>query len=517
MKKSTRIVKRALAIFLIVLMSIESFGAVVSDNDGSAFITKAEFDSMKNDFQSQIDQYNTSIDNKIDGAIAGYLAGITVDQSEKKNIIYNNWATYTMLNGSFSNTFGVPQMDLNFNWLHDGRFNNGGYYYLLGALHANFNNKSSDNMRHNVVDVYKKGSNEVGAESDGLDTTKQVFVWKGVAINWNEAIHGTLRKYTSGDMAGAAGLKIGFVKSFTFTVSNGYHASDLDIYSIWNPGYYWMSNHYSWTSKTLSNSFGKIDWSSSASAYEFEHIGNFGNTATWEVSVPGWNKTFYNSSNTNITSATISSRVSQDTLGSFVKNKTGQSSDTYEAWMPRTVNATFFNTTTPTGTALADKLPSCGMLGNLSASYIFLTNDNVTYEFDKKNYTANPYNITQGYPLFYATQDTEVTWEPIFSTVSGTGLNSSEEVSVVLAYTHFENGIECGNKYITKPNDTSSTNMIWTTTGKTVRIKFKMPDDGWVVAKWWPASKSATDALSSNWYITLDNKQSSSVTFTLSK
>ncbi len=59
-------------------MSIESFAAVVSDNDGSAFITKAEFDSLKNNFQSQIDQYNTSIDSKIDGAIASYLAGITV-------------------------------------------------------------------------------------------------------------------------------------------------------------------------------------------------------------------------------------------------------------------------------------------------------------------------------------------------------------------------------------------------------------------------------------------------------
>ena len=36
-------VKKLLALFLVVLMSIESFGAVVSDNDGSAFITKAEF------------------------------------------------------------------------------------------------------------------------------------------------------------------------------------------------------------------------------------------------------------------------------------------------------------------------------------------------------------------------------------------------------------------------------------------------------------------------------------------
>ena len=89
MKKSTRIVKKLLALFLVVLMSINTFGAVVSDNDGSAFITKAEFDSLKNDFQSQIDQYNTSIDAKIDGAISSYLAGINVSTAESKaNLSY---------------------------------------------------------------------------------------------------------------------------------------------------------------------------------------------------------------------------------------------------------------------------------------------------------------------------------------------------------------------------------------------------------------------------------------------
>ena len=40
MRKGTRIVKRLLALFLVVLMSINTLGAVVSDNDGSAFITK---------------------------------------------------------------------------------------------------------------------------------------------------------------------------------------------------------------------------------------------------------------------------------------------------------------------------------------------------------------------------------------------------------------------------------------------------------------------------------------------
>ena len=71
-------------------MCSNNFAAIVSDNDGSAFITKAEFDSLKNDFQTQINQYNTSIDNKIDGAIAAYLAGIQVaKKSTLKSLIEN--------------------------------------------------------------------------------------------------------------------------------------------------------------------------------------------------------------------------------------------------------------------------------------------------------------------------------------------------------------------------------------------------------------------------------------------
>lgn len=70
-------------LMLAVLMNVTSFASVVSDNDGSAFITKAEFDSLKNDFQAQIDQHNTSIDSKIDASIASYLAGISIAKQQQ--------------------------------------------------------------------------------------------------------------------------------------------------------------------------------------------------------------------------------------------------------------------------------------------------------------------------------------------------------------------------------------------------------------------------------------------------
>ena len=81
--------KRFTALFLVVLLSCESFAAVVGDNDGPSFITKAEFDSLKNTFQTQIDRYNSSIDNKIDGAIAGYLSGVKVAKKEELKSLIN--------------------------------------------------------------------------------------------------------------------------------------------------------------------------------------------------------------------------------------------------------------------------------------------------------------------------------------------------------------------------------------------------------------------------------------------
>lgn len=82
---------RIIAIIIAMVFSMQCFAAVVSDNDGSAFITKAEFDSLKNAFQAQIDQYNTSIDSKIDGAIAAYLAGIKSSRKYSMDNIYNQF------------------------------------------------------------------------------------------------------------------------------------------------------------------------------------------------------------------------------------------------------------------------------------------------------------------------------------------------------------------------------------------------------------------------------------------
>ena len=84
-------------------MSINSFAAIVSDNDGSAFVTKAEFELLKKNFSNQITNYNTSIDGKIDGAIASYLAGINLNKPIHTSLFLPD-EVYCMLNKSDSET-----------------------------------------------------------------------------------------------------------------------------------------------------------------------------------------------------------------------------------------------------------------------------------------------------------------------------------------------------------------------------------------------------------------------------
>ena len=107
-----------ISVFLILSLFVNiNFAAIVSDNDGSAFITKNEFEALKSDFASQITSYNNSIDGKIDGAIAAYLAAMV----KKKIVQNNNYADiekkkkliWTSLN-NYSNTsfVGLSEIDI---------------------------------------------------------------------------------------------------------------------------------------------------------------------------------------------------------------------------------------------------------------------------------------------------------------------------------------------------------------------------------------------------------------------
>ena len=103
MKKVKCKLKRVGAFLIILLLCFNNFAAIVSDNDGSAFVTKAEFDALKDNFAAQVQNYENSIGGKIDGAIASYLAGIKLQEEKRIDNIYQ------LLGGS-KIKFGKPNI-----------------------------------------------------------------------------------------------------------------------------------------------------------------------------------------------------------------------------------------------------------------------------------------------------------------------------------------------------------------------------------------------------------------------
>ena len=91
MSKRNKIAKRFIAFCMVIIFSVNSFAAIVADNDGSAFVTKAEFEALKDDFAKQVQSYEDSIVGKIDGAIAAYLAGIRTGRKSALDNIYNQF------------------------------------------------------------------------------------------------------------------------------------------------------------------------------------------------------------------------------------------------------------------------------------------------------------------------------------------------------------------------------------------------------------------------------------------
>ena len=109
-----KIIKIIISLFMIFSVSINTLAAIVSDNDGSAFVTKAEFDSMKEGFASQIDNYFDSINSKIDGAIGSYLAGIKLE--DKLTNLYDQFIHNTGSKPQFLQTLNSGTASVSEKW-----------------------------------------------------------------------------------------------------------------------------------------------------------------------------------------------------------------------------------------------------------------------------------------------------------------------------------------------------------------------------------------------------------------
>ncbi len=147
-------------LLFISLYSMSIFAAAVSDNDGTAFISKAEFDSLKNNFQSQIDMYNTGIDIKIDSAIASYLDGTKVGKTSDVNMPVASGEKILICNSRYITDLKFGKIGINWRL----------YIDLI-------NNRTDGNNNSGIVTMSRDGNN--GYEAFIVNNSLNKFLYYG--------------------------------------------------------------------------------------------------------------------------------------------------------------------------------------------------------------------------------------------------------------------------------------------------------------------------------------------------
>ena len=185
-----------MALFIVVLLNINSYAAVGA-NDGSAFVTKAEFDALVNTFNEQMDGYQAGLNSKIDGAIANYLSGLSsVTTSNQTAIFIKNAGEDAKITfrttADFPYAYSVPGVNLKFTYANAFALKDS-----AGEWHAYGKSCYWNNSRNAV----KQGKRLVGV-MDGNS-----FFYKGYTtdyseefdINWSFCSNGSDDGYVDAD------------------------------------------------------------------------------------------------------------------------------------------------------------------------------------------------------------------------------------------------------------------------------------------------------------------------------
>ncbi len=533
MKKSTIIVKRTLALFLVVLMSIESFGAVVSDNDGSAFITKAEFDSLKNNFQSQIDQYNTSIDSKIDGAIASYLAGINLTKQQTKSIIYNDWTDVSMISGSLQNEYIVPNIDINFMFgmLMLESSDIGGtseqYQAVTHAVRGTYANDwtSVDTCHRNVV------------ASDGATyATYGKFYWTGRALRWCDVYnisrcvdwsHPT--KYWYGlDRPDMYTQNITLRDFSTFVGLNAWYDSWENVRSaVWkitylnqtknkSSGAIVRSDTYTFSATQLRDQWSpKVELAyKDGKQYDYTHIVAYDGDDEWRVAHKDWTQLLSTDTKSTITPKTVHEAMTINAKGRY-GGWAFHTGATAKADVPRGIA----DMPTQFTKSEATKFPTLGLIPRaVTADEIYQVDKDLTVDVtDKISVKKEKETLEKGFALLGGEEGAEIIWEPTFSYThvhnsADTYVDNTHEVDIYLSSGPFSNKVNTSNAIQVTVDDGTTKENYATTTNRKCKIKFEMPKTGIVYVKWVPHNE--TTYLNSDWIITLDTKNCNSYQYT---
>ena len=507
MKKFSKIGKRVLAFFLVALMNINSYAAVGA-NDGSAFVTKAEFDALVNTFNEQMDSYEDSLVSKIDGAIANYLAGRSGKSTTTKQLFFGSWKNVTSFNGDYKPTYVIPVMRAVFSAAFPNRYSwtgGDGSSQWKNSTVVGIGNVTSNINSGNIRPLVKT------KEAEGSAT--YTMYWDGVAINYEETYVVGGSCYTSGAYNLYGIENSGSTKKMTLyncteiNLRDGYNPDVSKSSGVNNLKVYWTYPGASAVLITFSNKQFSVGASvvlkkdSDGNDRKYEHIINYSGETNWTVSNEVFTKTFMTRNESPIKSSSVlyASTTSKSSNGGVAGAYDYGSVGHFRTGLSFEFTDDAYRT-----------IPSVGMIGDIKAKNIYQFSTPITYAHKGQGErTIEKLGLEKGLPLFYAEEGVNITWNPYFEV--GKAKNASGEwvdstatrVKLFLSVGEFKDDITSSDELI----EARSTSGV--ATDKSVlckidtneKVEFTMPKTGVVYAKWVPdISTYKTDT----WLSTLD-------------
>ena len=520
--------KKALVSFVTIVLCFNNFAAIVSDNDGSAFVTKSEFEAMKEEFAAQVDNYNSSIDGKIDGAISAYLAGIKLERKVPKDVINSTWKNVTAVNGALDNSFKVPTFDLMFAIASQQVQNEWGKVLTTkDAVGQVFIKANYQIVQTKYTEDWSKTKNcyrnlvtATGADPNNMGD----LIWAGQALRYNEK-WSIVRIINALDNTISWGwLDQPSVKSYDCTIrdlttlrASGYITDWDDIKeTAWPISYLWnvyakgsttIENTYTYTFKNsqLKDVFSTsivldADPNAKNATTRYDHVIAHDKESEWRVSNTAWPNYINAVSETDITASKLLSAGTANqkarTLGiAFPPAR-------QEQWgLGLSLNATLT-------TLNNDQTPNLGMLpSKIKAKTIYQDNDKRDIDTGKKKIYKDRPTLEHGLQLLAAEEGAVIEWTPVFDYThvhngTTTYKDNGHNVDVYFSIGPFKDGVSTDNPLKISDDDNLDTtkDSVTTKDGK-VKVKFKMPSNGLIYVKWIP--HNAGTYLDKDWIVNL--------------
>ena len=487
-------------LFFAFLFSIESFAAVVSDNDGSAFVTKAEFEALKKDFADQIINYNDSIDGKIDGAIASYLAGMNINKKMDYKVIptYLTDDIYVnFMNGYLKPEFRLPNLNYDYNiYIFRNHYDSDGItrlYTIYGNYNIQYSNPNWGTIETNKKPLIKLVNGTEGANGD--------FCWDGIALRYNESILlSSLKRVRTSAWAGNIDMgdithNISIENPFTFDQYTGENIKIQNLLSNLQTKYT-NSNGYSQTYTTWDKEQSFVALSIELGSFagkkrDHEVLSQYDGATEWDC----YNNEFVNHFKTSGFQTKTAINMKDKVHTSAYKTESSHLFATNQRYA-----VDYWNLITPAWIVndSSTLLPSCGYIGLKSANNIYQVRDDIKTSYRDKEWTINPLKLQEGTPVFAAKQYDNIEWGVKFDhvycfnelpNIGGTNYDDNQnEVDIYLSYKPFTNLVTTGSADLDNENLVEFTQggtkkKFFTTTNQQGKLKFEMKEDSVIYMK----------------------------------